>query len=468
MTGKIQPQAIELEKAILGALLLESESVTDVMEILTPSDFYVEAHAIICEEIFNQHSKGNRIDFLTIGENLKGIGKFEIVGGAYGITALTENVASSANIIEHARIVKERSISRQLIRIGAMLVSQGYAEEQDCFELMDSAEGLISGIRSGIETEKMQMLGEVAIELYEDTLEQSKKGDDLFGLPTGYNKLDEILGGLAEPDLTILAAGTGEGKSTLALNIAGNIADKEPVAYYSLEMKAKQLALKYFADILNKSMKDIRVGKVSESDFEKLVDGVSNLQKSKLYIKDKGGLSIIQLKNSIRSVVRKKGVKIVFIDYLQLITTKCCNEKFGTREREVSYISKELKSLCMDLNISIVALSQLSRLATVRLYVLSDLRESGAIEQDADNVIFIWNPQKHKVSELKIDGSIKLFETNEVLLQIEKCRLGDVGVLPMKFYGVRQRFEDFTPMGNKFRPLTPNEKDIFDKLDVPF
>ena len=296
---------------------------------------------------------------------------------------------------------------------------------------------------------------------------------DIPGLATGFKELDNTLGGLSAPDLTIIAAGTGEGKTSLALNIAGNIAKTDPVAFFSLEMSAEQLVWKFFAGLIEKPIRQIRMGQLTPHEWEVLEKGIALIKQKEFYIKDKGGLEINDFKNSARELVRKKKVKAIFIDYLQLM--KVSGKKLGTREQEVSHISHELKALAMEFEIPIVALSQLNRSSSgsQRLYQVSDLRESGAIEQDADNILFIFNPKKHpKTKVLNPSGSERVFGPNEVILQVEKCRLGDTGQVPLNFIGVAQRFEDIdkeSPMSieqpNNFRPLTKVEQEVSEALD---
>ncbi len=472
--GKISPQAPELEAAVLGAIMLEPDALAEVQGILTPEDFYSDANQRICNTIYEMSESGSRIDFMTVCEQMRKTSELELVGGTYYVTNLTRDVVSSANIIHHSRTVKEKSILRSLIRMGGELVASGYEDSQDCFDLMDVAENLLSEIRKGLAAEKIKSIGQVSIDAYEEMKEKAELKADIPGIPTGFKELDIKMGGLSSPDLTIIGAGTGEGKTSFAINIAGHVSQTDAVAFYSLEMKAKQLAWKFFAEILDKSIKQIRIGNLTPAEWEVLEKGIALIQKKKFYIKDNGGLSIIEFKNSVRSMVRKKDVKLVVLDYLQLLTTVGVKEKFGTREGEINYISKQLKALAMELDIPIIALSQLNRerAGTKRLYQLSDLRESGAIEQDADNVLFIFNPVKHKMREIKLSGTIKVFAPNEVLLQVEKCRLGGTGIIPMKFLGVRQKFEDFSSPeieapGNNFRPLSEVEQKVSAALDQP-
>lgn len=445
MFGKKPPQAVEVETAILGAMLLDIQAIENCRSILSPDNFYQDSHQRICKAIYELYDAGSRIDFLTVGEKLKANSEFELIGGSYYLTTLTRDVVSSYNAVQHARIIKEKSILRDLIRMGSELIQKGFDDAQDCFDLMDLAENALNEIRKSVEVEQVKLIGEVAVDAYEDIREKSEQKVDIPGIPTGFKELDFKMGGLSAPDLTIIGAGTGEGKTSFALNIAGHISQNEAVAYYSLEMKAEQLAWKFFAEILEKPIMQIRIGDLNESEMNVLENAVGLIQQKKLYIKDTGGLSILEFKNSVRIMVHKKCVKVVIVDYLQLMTTNGLSKRFGTREQEISYISHELKSLGMELNIPIIALSQLNRdrSGTQRLYQLSDLRESGAIEQDADNVLFIFNPVKHKMDQVKMGGSIKFFQPYEILLQVEKCRLGDTGVIPMKFIGVAQRFEDF-------------------------
>lgn len=448
--GKMAPQAPDLESAVLGALMLDIRSIELVLPILKMDDFYTDANQLVYNAIVILFTEGKPIDFMTVGQQLRKSSELEMVGGTYYVTNLTRDVVSSAHIEEHARIIKQKSLSRSLIRMAGELINDAYSDQEDVFELISKTEMHLSEIQQGIQKQGVQHIGQVAIETIDDMYKQSKVDNEMLGLKTGLKKYDQLTLGLTAPDLIIVAGGPGEGKSTLALQMAKNIAEEEPVAFFSLEMKTKQLMWKMFSADISVDVKTIRRGKLQDDQWTVLSKKVEEYQNSKMLLYDIGGLSIWDLRNLCRSLKAKYGIKAVFIDYLQLISTDGGPKNFGLREQEVNFISKQLKQMAMELDLPVVALSQLNRIekGSKRMYRLSDLRESGAIEQDADGVVFVWRPSYHAVGNYKLDGHIDVnFEEDDVVIQLPKWRLGDTGYLRMKFNGKHSRFEEYNEFG---------------------
>ncbi|MFA6057272.1 MAG: replicative DNA helicase [Taibaiella sp.] len=463
--GKIPPQDKEAEEAILGVLLLEPKSVDIVLPVLSVDDFYLENHGIIYNSIVKLHVKGGSIDLLTVTDELNKTSELELIGGPYKLTQLTMDVLSSAHLLAWCMIVKEHSIKRSIIRTAGQLFADSYDPSTDALDLLSKAQLQLNNIQESFSSQKTSRFADVVFETMKEMEEAGKSDNPFLGYRTGLRSIDRVTLGLSAPDFIVMAGGTGEGKSTLALQAAMEIGiNEDPVAVFNLEMKNRQIIWKVFSSLIDEEVKTIRQGKLSPEKWILLHKVINEkLANANIYLHDQGGLSIMELCSIVRTMVAKRGVKIVFIDYLQLIRGGS-EKSFGTREAEVGYISRTLKALGMELNICIVALSQLSRLerGAKRMYKLSDLRESGSIEQDADGVIFIWRPSYHGVETLK-PGDIP-FQEDDVLFQIEKWRLGDTGLVKGKFNGKYSRFEDpdsfssFIPLGD----VLAKQRQIFD------
>lgn len=469
--GKLPPQALDLETAVLGALMLELSSLEIVLPILKSTDFYTEANSKIYNSILQLFTNGSRIDFMTVCEQLMKNGELEQVGGSYYVTGLTRDVVSSAHIEEHARIVKQKSMMRGIIQVCGKTLQDAFDNTCDVFELNTKLQLDLTEIEEGIKTQSVSPIGKVAVDTLNEMMIRSENPNELIGLRTGFTKLDEITLGLSAPDLIILAGGTGEGKSTFALQMAKQITDSdEPVAFFSLEMKNKQLMWKIFSADLQVDVKTIRRAHLQQNQWDTLNSKVTAYQNKKLYMYDQGGLSIFELRSICRSLKAKYGIKAVFIDYLQLLTVEGSTKNFGIREQEVNYISKQLKEMAMELDLPVIALSQLNRIekGSKRMYRLNDLRESGAIEQDADGVLFVWRPTYHDLQKYKLNGHDEtFFEEDDVVIQMAKWRLGDTGYIRMKFIGKESRFDDRNISESTYRPTTPEESQIIHSQPAP-
>lgn len=401
--GKIPPQATDLEEAVLGALMLEQNALTAVIDILKPEVFYKESHQLIFSAIQRLFSHSEPIDILTVTNELKKSGDLEIVGGPYYITQLTNRVASSANIEFHAMIISQKYIQRELIRISSEIIKDAYEDTTDVLELLDKAEGQLFGITEENIRKRsadMQSLVKEAI----DQIEAAKSHEShLSGVPSGYTELDRVTSGWQKSDLIILASRPGMGKTALALSIARNVAVdfKRPVAIFSMEMAALQLVTRLISSETALPAEKLRKGTLENYEWEQLNAKIGDLIDAPIYIDDTPALTVFDLRAKCRRLKAQHEIQLVFIDYLQLMSSRD-KTKFN-RQEEISNISRSLKSLAKELDIPIIALSQLSRAVETRTGskkpILSDLRESGAIEQDADLVIFIYRPEYYKIDE---------------------------------------------------------------------
>lgn len=392
--GKLPPQAVDLEEAVLGALMLDKDALTNVVSILKPEAFYKEAHQRIFFAVQSLFSKSEPVDILTVTQELKKTGELEIAGGAFYVTQLTNRVASAANIEMHARIVLEKFLQRELIRISTDTLQHAFEDSSDVFDLLNKAEQNLfsisqTNIRRDFEHVR-PLLGETIkqIELARD----QKFG----GVPTGFTRLDAITGGWQKSDLIILAARPGTGKSAFVVSVARNAAVdfQKPVAIFSLEMTSIQLVSRLIASETELPADKLRKGELRDDEFHQLNAKIGKLTTAPIFIDDTPALSIFEFRAKARRLKAQHGVSLIIVDYLQLMVSG--QEGKGSREQEVSTISRSLKAIAKELDVPIIALSQLSRAVEQRggskRPQLSDLRESGAIEQDADLVMFIYRP----------------------------------------------------------------------------
>lgn len=440
--GRIPPQATDLEEVVLGALMLEKEAVNAVIDILTPEAFYREAHQKIFKAIKDLFGKSEPIDILTVTNELKLSGDLEMVGGAYYISKLTNRVVSAANIEYHARIIMQKHIQRELIKISSEMIHDAYEDTTDVFDLLDRAENnLFQVSENNLRRNYNSMQDLVGRAITE--IQNAKNADNkLRGVPSGYTELDEITQGWQKSDLIILAARPSMGKTAFALNLARNAAVdfKKPVAFFSLEMSAVQLVTRLISTETSLTADKLRSGNLQEYEWQQLNTKVTPLTGAPIFIDDTPQLSVFELRAKCRRLKQQHHIEMVFVDYLQLMSTK--GENRGNREQEISMISRSLKSLAKELEIPVLALSQLSRSVEQRpgskKPILSDLRESGAIEQDADMVMFIYRPEYYK------DGP----DTEDkpkgyTIIDIAKHRNGKLGEVVLKFVGQYARFEEF-------------------------
>jgi replicative DNA helicase len=456
--GKMPPQAVELEEAVLGALMLEKEALTSVIDILREEAFYKDANKKIFAAIRHLFESSEAIDILTVTNELRKTGELESVGGAYYISQLTSKIASSANIEYHARIVLQKFIQRELIRFSSETIEDSYDDSIDVFELLDDAEKKLFAIAD----ENIKKDPAKAGTLIHDAISQveaaRKKGTGLTGVPSGFTELDRLTSGWQNSDLIILAARPSMGKTALAITLARNAAIdfKYPVAIFSLEMSNLQLAQRLISSETELSLTKLRKGDITDAEFEQLTSKVSRLSDAPIYIDDTAALSVFELRAKARRLKENHDIQLIVIDYLQLMTSGNDNMR-GNREQEISSISRALKSLAKELSIPIIALSQLSRAVEQRGGAkrpqLSDLRESGAIEQDADMVLFVYREDYYNMNE----PSETPPDSAEII--VAKHRNGALDSVSLKFLKEYAKFIDSDLSVSEFH-TTGNEEDV--------
>lgn len=449
--GKVQPQAIDLEEAVLGAMMLEKDAVSAVIDILSPAVFYKDSHKKIMSAIASLFTKSEPIDILTVTNELKSTGELEMVGGPYYITMLTSRIASSANVEYHARIILQKHIQRELIRISSVIIKDAFEDTTDVFDLLDKAESNLFAVSESNLRRNFEDMPSLVKQAILD-IESAKDSDEhMRGVPSGYVDLDRITSGWQKSDLIILAARPSMGKTAFALNMARNIAVdfKKPIAFFSLEMSSVQLVTRLISSETELKSDKLKRGDLAGHEWQQLTDKVSSLVDAKMFIDDTPALSIFELRAKCRRLKQQHDIQMVFVDYLQLMSGGTDNK--GNREQEISHISRSLKALAKELDVPVMALSQLSRAVETRpgqtkRPILSDLRESGAIEQDADLVLFIYRAEYYKIDEFE-DGS-PTQGVSEII--ISKHRNGAVGEMKLRFIADFARFEDYSYMGQRY------------------
>lgn len=454
--GKIPPQAVDLEEVVLGAMLIDKKGVDEVIDILKTEAFYKESHQIIFSAIKSLFEEGEPIDLLTVSSYLKKEKKLDSIGGDFYLIQLTQKVSSSAHIEYHSRIILQKFIQRSLIQISSEIIEEAYDESTDVFDLLDSAESKLYDVTQGNLNKSSETAQSLVIQA-KRRIEEISNQKGLSGIPSGFDDLDELTSGWQPSDLIIVAARPGMGKTALTLSMARNITVEQniPVAFFSLEMSSVQLITRLISSETELSSEKLRTGKLEKYEWEQLNVKVKSLEKAPLFIDDTPSLSIFDLRAKARRLSSQHGIKLIIVDYLQLMTSGSSN-KTGNREQEISTISRNLKALAKELNVPVIALSQLSRAVETRggtkRPLLSDLRESGAIEQDADIVSFIYRPEYYGIDEW--DDEMASPTKNEAEFIIAKHRNGGLDNIRLKFIGQFGRFQNL----NVESPLELNSK----------
>ena len=439
--GKIPPQAIELEEAVLGAIMIDKDATNNVLEILKPESFYSENNKKIFEAIIELFKNMQPIDILTVKEELFRRKKLDEIGGALYLTKLTSRVASAAHAEFHARIIAQKYIQRELIRIATEIERKAFDDEEDIDDLLDFSQNQLFSLSDGTVKRETQAIEDVLKDAIEQIKVAGEREDGLSGVPSGYSDLDRITSGWQKSDLIIIAARPSMGKTAFVLSMARNIAvnHSKGIGFFSLEMSSVQLVNRLIVAETELSSESIRNGKLRKEEWEILDSKIKKLEKAQIYIDDTPAINIFELRSKARRLVEQRNVEIIIIDYLQLMSSP--GDSKGNREQEVSTISRSLKALAKELNVPIIALSQLNRSVETRSGSkrpqLSDLRESGAIEQDADIVIFIHRPEKYGMDENEEGRSTKGLAN----IIIAKHRNGAVTDVDLKFI---DRFAKFT------------------------
>ncbi|MFD1096579.1 replicative DNA helicase [Salegentibacter chungangensis] len=450
--GKIPPQAVDLEEVVLGAMMIDKKGVDEIIDILHPDAFYKNAHKLIYEAIYKLFENTEAIDLLTVSNQLKKDGHFEKIGGDYYLIQLTQKVSSSAHIEFHARIILQKYIQRSLIKISSEIIEESYDEGTDVFDLLDSAEAKLYEVTQGNIKKSTETAQSLVIQAKNRIQEISNK-EGLSGVPSGFEKLDQLTSGWQPSDLIIVAARPGMGKTALTLSMARNISVGQgiPVAFFSLEMSSVQLITRLISSETGLSSEKLRTGNLEKHEWEQLNVKVKDLEKAPLFIDDTPSLSIFDLRAKARRLASQHGIKLIVIDYLQLMTAGG-TQKGGNREQEISTISRNLKALAKELNVPVIALSQLSRAVETRggskRPLLSDLRESGAIEQDADIVSFIYRPEYYKIDEWDDEERSPTEGQGEFI--VAKHRNGGLENIRLKFIGHLGKFDNLEEFDSPF------------------
>ena len=442
--GHLQPQALDVEKAVLGALMIDKDAYAIVCEMLYPESFYEPRNQMVYAAIRDLSMAEKPVDMLTVTDRLSKEGHLEEVGGPAYIMELTSRVASSANIEYHANIIAQKFLARQLISFASVVETKAFDETSDIEDVMQEAENSLFELSQRNMKKDYTHINPVIKQALDVISKAAQNTDGLTGVPTGYHKLDDITSGWQASDLVIIAGRPAMGKTSFALSMAKNIAAdyNVPMAFFSLEMSNVQLVNRLISNVCEIQGSKILNGQLHQDEWERLDKRINKLMDAPLYIDDTPGLSVFELRTKARRLVREHGVKIIMIDYLQLMNAN--GMRFSSRQEEVSTISRSLKGLAKELDVPILALSQLNRGVESREGLegkrpqLSDLRESGAIEQDADMVLFVHRPEYYHIYQ--DDSGHDLHGMAQII--IAKHRKGATGDVLLTFRGEFTRFEN--------------------------
>jgi len=432
--GKVPPQNIDAEKSLLGAVLIDEETLADISEHVTTKDFYEKRHAIIYGGMMRLYEKHKPVDLLTLTDELKRKDEIEIVGGSAYLTELTNYVPTSAHAEAYAELVAQKAVRRRLIKASGEISELGYNEDTTTQELLEKAEAELFSVSDQSLKQDLVSIGSILTESFDRMEELHRNKGTLRGVRTGYRDLDNMTAGLQRSDLIILAARPAMGKTTLVTNLAYNVATiaKQPVLFFSLEMSKEQLVDRMLADASGVDAWNIRTGNLSDDDFSKLSEAMGEMAEAPIYIDDTPGVSVLEMRTKARRAAHEQPLGLIIVDYLQLMQGSGRSD--GNRVQEVSEISRGLKLIARELNVPVIALSQLSRSVESRspqIPQLADLRESGSIEQDADIVMFIYREAYYKPETER---------ENITDLIIAKHRNGPTGKIELYFHPERLRF----------------------------
>ncbi len=443
---RVPPQNIEAEQAVLGAMLIDKEAIAKATEVLLADDFYREAHRVIFSAMLELYNKNEAVDMVTVTEILKRDNKLEDIGGIAYITSLANLVLTAANVKYHAEIVAEKSVLRQLVRVSTEIAAMGYEANEDVGTLLDTAESRILEISNRKKKNDFTAINDILMDSVQsiESLLQNKGG--LTGLPSGFADLDKLTSGLHPSDFIILAARPSMGKTALALNIVQNVAlrahkviggEPRSVAFFSLEMSKEQLVNRMLCAEAGIDSQRLRVGEMHDEDWTHLWDACDTMSRAKIYIDDTAGITAMDMRSRARRLKAEHGLDLIVVDYLQLMQGSGKRNNSGDRQQEVSEISRSLKALARELDVPVLALSQLSRSVEsrqVKRPMLSDLRESGSLEQDADIVAFLYREDYYNPET----------ENKHTELIIAKHRNGPVDTVNLFFQKQFTKFVGFT------------------------
>lgn len=428
---RLPPQAVDLEQAILGAMLLDQEAVSRALELIDPNCFYREAHSKVFRAITDLYDKGEAVDLYTLSEHLEKKGELEDVGGRAYIITLTESVATSALIAEHCNLVLEKSTLRDLITTATSIVSSCYNPEEEVDELLDKAEHKIFSIKESRLKQSFMSLADILPRTFEVIEEYTGRDGELSGVPSGFKELDALTAGFQKSDFIVIASRPSMGKTAFSLSVAEYVALRSgTVAYFSMEMTKEQLVQRMLCSRAKISSHRLRKGTLNPQELTHLSDAAGFLNEAPIYIDDSGSIGVLEMKAKARRLKSQHGLSMVVVDYLQLMQGPRTAEN---RQQEIAYISRSMKALAKELEVPVVALSQLSRQVEQRggerRPQLADLRESGAIEQDADVVMFIYRPAFYGITMDKDGNSLE----NIAEIIVSKQRNGPTGTVKLAF-----------------------------------
>lgn len=447
---RVPPQNIEAEQAVLGAMLIDKEAIAKASEILASSDFYREAHRVIFNAMLELYNKNEAVDMVTVTEILKRDNKLEDIGGLAYITSLANVVLTAANVKYHADIVAEKSVLRQLVRVSTEIAAMGYEANEDVGTLLDTAESRILEISNRKKKADFTPINDVLMESVQNIEKLINNKGGLTGLPSGFADLDKLTSGLHPSDFIILAARPSMGKTALALNIVQNVAlrahkkiggEPRSVAFFSLEMSKEQLVNRMLCAEAGIDSQRLRVGEMGDKDWDALWGACDLMSKAKIYIDDTAGITVMDMRSRARRLKAEHGLDLIVVDYLQLMQGSGKRNNSGDRQQEVSEISRSLKALARELDVPVLALSQLSRSVEARQVkrpMLSDLRESGSLEQDADIVAFLYREDYYNPET----------ENKHTELIIAKHRNGPVDTVNLFFHKQFTKFVGFSKRDN--------------------
>ncbi len=469
--GKIPPNAVDVERLVLGSFLVDRKGIDESIDLITPEVFYDPRHQIIFSAITKLYHNTQPVDLMTVIQELKKEEKLNIAGGDQYIIELTLSVSSAANIEYYVRIILEKFILRSLINISANVIDSSYKESTDVLELLDKAEQSFFDITNGTIKKGFDTANSLVRQAI-DSIVALKDKQGLSGIPSGFKDLDRETGGWQNSDLIIIAARPAMGKTAFILSMARNIVveHKIPLALFSLEMASVQLITRMIASETKISSEKLRKGTLTDEEWERLFTNVSELENAPLYIDETPSLSVFDFRAKCRRLVMQHGVKIIMVDYLQLMTAGNAGKGAGNREQEIATISRSLKAIAKELNVPVIALSQLSRTVESRpgkRPQLSDLRESGAIEQDADIVSFIFRPEYYKITHWDNDPEGEQTTTeNQAEIIIAKHRNGATADVRLSFLKNFARFGDLDALNAEFdyNITSQSNENAFDKI----
>lgn len=447
---KLPPQSLDAEMSILGGILIDNDAINRVLEVLTAEDFYRESHRKIFQAMMRLSDLREPSDLITMSDMLRKQGELEEVGGAAYLATLVDYVPTAANISYYCKIVKEKSINRRLISVATEIVTMGYDEQSDVNELLDKAQKDIYEISENKLRPQYVQVKDVIKDTFKILQELYSRKERVTGTPSGYIELDHMTAGFQPGDLIIIAARPSMGKTTLALNIAEYASadphnkNKVPSVVFSLEMGKEQLVMRLFASIAKIDFGNMRTGHFQDSDWPRLQRAASALYDSKIFIDDTPAITVLELRSKARRLKSEHDIGLIIVDYLQLMRGGVNSE---SRQQEISDISRSLKALAKELNVPVIALSQLNRELEKRADkrpMMSDLRESGAIEQDADVIMFVYREAVYCDNCKKRDGSCTQGHDRTAEIIIGKQRNGALGTVNLAFFGEHTRFENLS------------------------